>query len=63
MRQPPTGNRFPSSCENADVSGATGPAAAPAHQSDEIPPATSARNARRPYGREVSGTSLKWSPS
>jgi len=30
------------------VNGAIGLAAEPAHQSEEMPPATSARNARRP---------------
>ena len=48
MRQPPTGNRFPSSCENAEVNGERTLLAFPAQANDVRPAASSARNARLP---------------
>src|SRR5581483_11459516 len=57
MRQPPTGNRSPASCENCEVSGAKIRDAGCAHQYDETPPARRPRKARLPYGRTSSDTS------
>ena len=54
MRQPPTGRRFPSGCEKPEVTGARARSAGPAQRSDDSPPASRPRNARRPYGRASS---------
>jgi hypothetical protein len=48
MRQPPTGSRFPTSCENDDVIGDKTLLAFVAQASDETPPATTARKPSRP---------------
>src|SRR3954451_21825103 len=50
MRHPPTGKRFPRSCEKAEVTGERTLLAEPAQTNDVAPPARSARHARLPYG-------------
>ena len=47
-RRPGTGSR--ASCENDEVTGERTLLAEPAHANDDAPPASSSRNARRPYG-------------
>src|SRR5437762_2043384 len=52
MRHPPMGMSVPTSCENAEVSGAKNVLANGAQTIEERPPAVSSRKAPRPYVRD-----------
>ena len=52
--------RFPSNCEKPEVNGDTYPLTFEAQPSDEMPPASRARKASRPYGFDPGSGPLTW---